>query len=1162
MLKKDFKIPFFDCVKGKRNHLLTLLTLLMCMVSMGSWAQSSSKPVESNLPNRRALVGDGCVVNKLITAVGVGSWVSNLENLLDEDLDNYATFPSIVSGTLGVNPIVSIRDMNHHYAQGTTAGFIINAGSGSSLLTLNIVNAFSIAFYKEGVLVGTEAVGEGQDAGGVGLSLITLPGSSEVNIELSTEAPAEFDEICLQPAGGVDLSAVTDTRIKYAFVGDLVKHTITESSMNESTYGYAATHGRLPFSLDQGVKQREEYQGVLPHETELGYWAGSDLINDDLTDGVAWGVLAIGAALDCRVGAAMNRQDTDQSQPFKAGSIVGFKYGNGSVLELPVGSSVKITLYKGEWTQKKDALNRTYYQYEQTEVQDETVSANILSLNLIKGGSQQVSIKAQADFSHARLTFPTGLTINVGGTKAYYAFVCDEPDVPHKCDIEATASTEICENETTFQLDAKADVTWSVVQAPQGTNVSIDNTGKATGLTENGTYVFCATSTTCPNTSNPCFQNVTVIRGIQGSEGVCDTPLFNASEPGGYELSTESHENGLVITALNNLEDPENILNPSFDDYASYTGGLQLLTARQILVGVKTTDGSLISDGSTKKRAGFVVEMKSTGLNLDAIHLFAIKTYRNGVETSSSAITESNLVSLNLIGSSKMEKMRFCVTVPEGVQFDEFVLCNNSVLSLDISRMNIYYSFVENADDPTLGNCYDPTGCAGSLASNELTGATINAAETKAVTTLSVAEVIDNLSFLIDNDFDTYTLVQKTVTAGNGTVIAVKLGRTYTPEQQIGLIIDDNTHLLNVDAGNWLTIKTYKNGVEKDSKNDWSVLGADVVGYGDKSILYIQPTADYDEIRITIAGVLNAAEGKRLYGLAIRNDADRDGVPDCRDENPCPIELVLDEEKTELNKRYDVYTNANLVLHRTFTQDKWNSLVLPVDLTWGQFRRAFGNEAMLAEPHGLNAQTPTLIEFLIKEHGDDAATAIEHGQFYIIHPQNTPDVTKGETYTPIDTEWDGTSVNGPIYFIKGVNYTKTVNQQPVDDQRFNHDPSVDHNDIIFKGTYVYLDGTTNQMIPALSYAFSGGDIYHIQNAMPMKGFRFWIEDTNPTGANSQTLSFGFSDTPTGIRVVDISGSQEEGNVFNLCGQEVSLGRGTNNLPKGIYIVNGKKIVIK
>ena len=154
------------------------LLLLAAMLLSGVNVVAQVKPVlqqsdptqaDTYMANRRALTGRHCVPNKLINVVGVGSWVTDMNNLTDEDLTNHATIPSAVDAGVTVNPIVSVRDMKHHYAAGTTAGFTLVAGSGSSLLDLDIINAYAIMFLCEGQNVGTVAVTTGQTAGGVGL---------------------------------------------------------------------------------------------------------------------------------------------------------------------------------------------------------------------------------------------------------------------------------------------------------------------------------------------------------------------------------------------------------------------------------------------------------------------------------------------------------------------------------------------------------------------------------------------------------------------------------------------------------------------------------------------------------------------------------------------------------------------------------------------------------------------------------------------------------------------------------------------------------------------------------------------------------------------------------------------------------------------------------
>ena len=189
------------------------------------WQQSDSNG-DNYLSNRRALVGRHCMVNKLINVVGVGSWINDLNNLVDEDLDNYATFPKIADVGVGVNPITSVRDTKNHYAAGTTAGFNVVMASDASLLGVDVANCFAISFFLEGKLQTTVAVNNGQSFGGIGLSLITLPGSTDICLDIAAAAPCEFDEIALMPAG-VQVAVASNARLRYAFVGDLIKHTIT-----------------------------------------------------------------------------------------------------------------------------------------------------------------------------------------------------------------------------------------------------------------------------------------------------------------------------------------------------------------------------------------------------------------------------------------------------------------------------------------------------------------------------------------------------------------------------------------------------------------------------------------------------------------------------------------------------------------------------------------------------------------------------------------------------------------------------------------------------------------------------------------------------------------------------------------------------------------------
>ena len=219
------------------------------------------------------------------------------------------------------------------------------------------------------------------------------------------------------------------------------------------------------------------------------------------------------------------------------------------------------------------------------------------------------------------------------------------------------------------------------------------------------------------------------------------------------------------------------------------------------------------------------------------------------------------------------------------------MLWTAGVLKLDISVLNIYYSFIEDASF----DCGNPLKCAETISVDN--GAT--AYPDMKFQTASIAGVVQNLGYLIDNDLDSYFLYQNTVQAGSGMVVSVKLGKTLDYRHQFGIIMDNQTFLAGVGLGTWMTVETYYNGVATGDKFDnWGVLGLDVIGYGDKSYLINNPTRNFDEVRITFAGIANVLNGYKLYGLFIRGDKNLNGIPDCMDpDTNCAEDLGLSTSK-------------------------------------------------------------------------------------------------------------------------------------------------------------------------------------------------------------------------------------------------------------------------
>lgn len=831
--------------------------------------------------NRRALTGRHCTVNKLINVVGVGSWNENMSNLTNDDLGDYATFPSIVGAGVTVDPIVSIRDMKNYYSKGTQAGYCIVASSGDAVLSLDIIKALSIGFYREGELVGTKVVEEGQDGAGVNLSLIQVPGSDEACITLTATSDWVFDEISLDRSGGVQVSVGDILKIKYAFVGKAREFTITENTTN-GIPAYQTYTGNTGLALQKMEGWNPVLLGIpFPFvNAEVEKMTNADY--DDYASLTP--ILVIGY----QGGAKFRMKDGTKNEIYKAGTEVGFKYLFGSGLALDAGAWISLLLFD----RNGDVI------------QEETISAGVLNLSVAKGGSGIASVTATKDFSGAELRFHTVIGVNLGMMGIHYGFIREKPDIDHHCPINPSVDMNLCETQSSIQLQSNPDisVTWTLRESRPDNlpaDVKVTPGGYVTGL-QKGTYVFRATA------ADGCYEELMITSGINGSEKQCGIPFIDDMDPTtgnvGYELSDEIYDTSGSLISVSDLTDPGNIIDADLGNYATYTSGLNIASDLRI-IGIRTKDGSPIHSGFEEIdgvrvekpiRIGFIVEFQATGVDLSLLQFFQIRCYNDKVPVYSHVIEESNAISAGIAGSDQALKVRYSIEVPavnsDGypIEFDEFMLWTSGVLNLGASKINIYYAFSEEADS----DCNDPLGCGSIVLSHEVTGTTINADETKYGSAVAVANVTDNLGYLVDNDLNMAMTLTNTVTVGGGTTIAVDMGRTLDYHHQLGIVVDNKTYTAAINVGNWMTVETFYKGVSTGDKfTDWKVLGADVIGFGDKNYLFMQPKKRYDEVRMTIANIVGALDIQRFFGLFLRKDVDNDGIPDCQDPESCDTSI-------------------------------------------------------------------------------------------------------------------------------------------------------------------------------------------------------------------------------------------------------------------------------
>ena len=1069
--------------------------------------QDTDPTKENYFNNRRALVGPGCTVNSVGDGVKVLSGLKDPQNLCNDNLDDYASFPGLVDATVAASPVVSIKDNKHYYAKGTEAGFTICTSSEAGILKVDVSTLYGIRFFKDGEAVSdVVAVKTGQNITGLGLSLLTIPGNSMVTKSFVAEAPEDFDEVQLYRLG-VKANVGEVLNIKYAFVGKARQYTITNNKEN-GIAKYAQEQGREPFTL--------EAHGDDPAKDGLLETSRGNLIDEDLTNYfTVSAVLKIGNSLPVTVVA----RPSDGKEAFPAGTEVGFKFNSTTALDLSIGNGATITLY--------DKNNKKIDTY--------TISATVLGLNVIKSDKNgELVLKAPKDFSAAKLQFPGVLDLKLGKDYVNYAFVRMAPDLAtHHCAIEANSSRDVCGCENEYQLthNASVPVTWRLVSQPADSNISLnEQTGKVTNIYVPGDYTFMATA------ADGCTETTTIHYAPYydpAEHGV--TLLTNNASETKYELS--GNNGGALLQLFGGIENASNVLNSSLNDYASVKAGVSLAENTGI-IGIKSVDKSALNkniDKTHEMQAGFVVTFNSTVLDLKALNLYNIQLYKDGKKVAGGVATHWGAISAGLIGSEDTQKMRMSIDVPAGTDFDEIVLFNSGVIDANLAKPNIYYAYV---CDDEMDNASNNALYGTELVSMDGTDASINwdSDKTNIFSVLNIGNGLNGISNLIDNSIETGLTFPLGISA-NGAYVTVNVGKVVDKGQKIIMVSEDKELGLGVKLIKAIKLTTCLNGVDQEELTDWKVLGADVIGTGGKQYATLKPTKSFNQVRLTVVGGLNLADNIKVYGLALGSDINEDGTS-----TDCPEEfLVLDEDETLDDNRS--LTKATMVFHRTFTKGKWNSLILPVDMTADQVTAAFGKDTKLAK---FDKYDENWIYFSPVEESDAYGNILKANIPYIIKPTRQPDSVNRNYNVGSGKE---KHIDGPVYTVTGIYYGGQPKEMKC------NDTGSSTTGMTHYGSYVY-----RQEVPAKSYMLSKGDMVHTSKVHNVKSYRSWLEETTPSEKTLQLKVSDSDNSTTGIKVIE-EAPQNANAVYNVNGMRMNSSN-TDNLPKGVYIINNKKVVIK
>lgn len=264
---------------------------------------------------------------------------------------------------------------------------------------------------------------------------------------------------------------------------------------------------------------------------------------------------------------------------------------------------------------------------------------------------------------------------------------------------------------------------------------------------------------------------------------------------------------------------------------------------------------------------------------------------------------------------------------------------------------------------------------------------------------------------------------------------------------------------------------------------------------------------------------------------------------------PSAVDVTLND-----GENYSLHTekNANVTLNRTFYKNRWNAICLPYSINRRQIEDVFGDGTMVVLMNNINTSTKKV---MFIEHANQDIIA---GYPYLIFPTDKADTNKDDhsVINSITTRATFGEADSPLFSVgtDGNTYPGAEMQSDA---------------LVFKGTFI------NTTLNEGSYVVTNkGVLSRIpKDGMKIRPYRSYIYFNRQTaGAKAISLQNmnvnGFEndeDNTTGIENLLFESGilTHSADVYSIDGQLVrSKALNFNGLPKGVYIVNGKKYVKK
>ena len=276
-----------------------------------------------------------------------------------------------------------------------------------------------------------------------------------------------------------------------------------------------------------------------------------------------------------------------------------------------------------------------------------------------------------------------------------------------------------------------------------------------------------------------------------------------------------------------------------------------------------------------------------------------------------------------------------------------------------------------------------------------------------------------------------------------------------------------------------------------------------------------------------------------------------------------------------------------ICIERSLKTNQWNAFSFPMPLTGEQIRYAFGEDAKLAYIHsvGKMSQNPEVIDFKTVSLRT-TEPVVEPGNFYLLKPTKLP----AKNYDPLGREREYYELGRKYFSVRDEDSNPDIyNHYHLSTEDYTGSQTVtdsydNSNSITATANYVQTPDFANFRVsksdglytgstaqgyyaPKGSYVVSNNTIVHLNKDNPLKGFRGWIKLAQEFTQESKYFTmdiFGmFDEVPeqggtTTVPRIHLFTADES--VYDLYGRKV--GKLGDTLPKGIYIVKGKKYMVK